>query len=100
MDMSHVKDERLPQTFRLNLRSRMRAAGINQTQLAALLDVSPSYVSHLLTGHRDPGLTTLSRLADALACRPSDLITEPVDGLQHAPILVSEFSGFSRQHTA
>jgi transcriptional regulator with XRE-family HTH domain len=100
MDMSHVKDERLPKAFRENLRNRMREAGVNQTRLATLLGVTPSYVSHLLTGRRDPGLATLSRLSEVLHCRPSDLLADPVDAMCSSPITFSEISAFSEHRTA
>lgn len=58
------------------MRRRMAKANWNQDDLAAAAGVGKSYISHLLSGHRNPSLQTLSMIADALGCTAADLLKE------------------------
>lgn len=42
--------------------------------LARVVGRPPSYLSQLENGHREPRLSTVNQLADALGCRPADLL--------------------------
>jgi transcriptional regulator with XRE-family HTH domain len=68
----------LQKTFVANMRAMLAERGINQSDLAQRLKVTPAYVSQLLSGHRTPHLETLEKLAKAMNCRASDLISEKV----------------------
>ena len=48
---------------------RMKAVGLNQTQLAEKLHVSKSYISQILKGKRNMTLESLVKLAEALEMR-------------------------------
>ena len=58
------------------VRDRMAELGLSQSDLARRLDVTPSYVSQMLSGHRRPGLDSLEDFAKALEMQPSDLVRE------------------------
>jgi len=49
--------------------------GWSQEELALKIKVSPSEISHNESGRRDPRLSTLERLAEALEVRCHDLIS-------------------------
>jgi transcriptional regulator with XRE-family HTH domain len=68
----------LQKTFVANLRAMLTENGLNQSDLAQRLGVTPAYVSQLLSGHRTPHLETLEKLAKAMNCQASDLISEKV----------------------
>lgn len=55
-----------------NVRKLMRAKGITAVQLASKVGVSPSMMSYILSGLRDPSLQTLIRMADELECATID----------------------------
>lgn len=67
----------LSELFRANVRNRLDAIGISQADLAKRLGVTRSFVSQMLSGHRRPGLDTLQTFADALDCKPADLLGAP-----------------------
>jgi transcriptional regulator with XRE-family HTH domain len=67
---------RLSNAFIRNVRERMAAQGLSQTDLAKRLKVTPSFVSQMLSGHRRPGLESLEDFAKALSCEAADLIAE------------------------
>jgi transcriptional regulator with XRE-family HTH domain len=49
------------------------ARGLTRSELAAILGVSEAWIYQLEEGWRNPSLTTLLRIADALECPLSDL---------------------------
>jgi len=53
----------------------MRAQGLTQSALAEKMGVSKQYISHLMTGHRNPGLDSLEKAATALGVEASWLIS-------------------------
>ena len=55
-----------------NVRKLMRAKGITAVQLASKVGVSPSMMSYILSGLRDPSLQTLIRMSDELECETID----------------------------
>jgi transcriptional regulator with XRE-family HTH domain len=70
--------EELAAAFRENVRARMTALGLSQSELADALGVTPSYVSQLLSGHRRPGLDGLGDMASVLKTDPTDLLHRKV----------------------
>jgi transcriptional regulator with XRE-family HTH domain len=60
-------------TFAERLRDRRRAAGLSQTELAGD-GISPSYVSLLEAGRRQPSPTVAALLATKLGCSTSELL--------------------------
>ena len=65
--------------FRHRVRTRMTQLGITQSQLAQQMGVTRQYISHLMTGHRNPGLDTLEKTANALDVPATWLISEDLD---------------------
>ena len=68
--------QRIYSAFVANVRERMDELCLSQSDLAELLDVTPSYVSQILGGHRRPGLDTLETFAAAMQMKPEDLIRQ------------------------
>ena len=69
-----AKADQLALAFGRVLRERRLAAGLSQEKLALEADVDRTFVSLLERGGRQPTLTTLWRLAEALGVMPSDLV--------------------------
>ena len=63
-----------PLVFGQRLRYLRRQAGLTLGQLGDAVGRSPSYLSQLENGHREPRLSTISQLADALGCSPAELL--------------------------
>ena len=68
---------RLAKAFRRNVRVRMGELGLTQEALADRLKVTASFVSQMLSGHRNPGLNSLEDFSKALEIHASELIREP-----------------------
>ncbi len=66
----------LAENFRQRVRIRMDSLGMSQGDLAKRLKVTQPHVWQLLTGHRDPGLTSLAAFAKALEVEPADLLRD------------------------
>src|SRR4028119_31385 len=60
--------------FGAHLRERRTARGMTQAQLADSARTSTPFISQLERGVTTPTLGMILRLADALECRPSELI--------------------------
>lgn len=58
------------------IRETRAAQGLSLEQLARLTGISAPALSLIETGKRDPRLTTLKRIADALRVSPATLITD------------------------
>ncbi|MFG6374792.1 MAG: helix-turn-helix transcriptional regulator [Desulfovibrio sp.] len=56
------------------LRQFRQAKELSQEELAALLDISPSYISRLESDLKKPSLEMIFRLAGALKVNPHELI--------------------------
>ena len=54
----------------------MVAMELSQSDLAKKLKVTPSFVSQMLSGHRNPGLESLAEFSKALGVQPADLLEE------------------------
>ncbi len=67
---------KLSNVFRRRVRERLDELGWSQQDLADELGIGKAYVSHLMTGHRNPGLETLESVAKVLAVDASWLISE------------------------
>lgn len=64
-----------PQPFLAAIIKLLRErANLTQEELALELDMSPSEISHLESGRRNPTLGTLQRLAGGLGVRCSQII--------------------------
>ena len=77
-----MQPQELNSLFRHNLRQRRIELGLTQAELAAKLGVDQAYISDLERGQRNPSLSRLAPLADALDTTPSVLISSAV--LAHA----------------
>lgn len=56
------------------LRRFRHEKGLSQEELAARLDISPSYISRMESDLKVPSLEMIFRLAEALEVEPSELI--------------------------
>jgi len=65
----------LVQIFGTILREIRTGKGISQEKLAEYCDLDRTYISLLERGQRQPTLTTIFRLAEALEISPSELIS-------------------------
>ncbi|HKT73460.1 MAG TPA: helix-turn-helix transcriptional regulator [Steroidobacteraceae bacterium] len=57
------------------LREQRRARGVSQETLALSADVDRTFVSQMERGIRQPTLTTLWKLSEALEVQPSTLVS-------------------------
>lgn len=67
---------RLLGTLAERVRERRKALGLTQEQLAELAGLSTNFLARMEMSGRTPSLATLTRIADALEVRVSDLLTE------------------------
>jgi transcriptional regulator with XRE-family HTH domain len=58
------------------VRSARSRAGISQSELAIETGIQQAQVSRLERGHHSPRLYTLKRVAAALGCTPSELLSD------------------------
>jgi transcriptional regulator with XRE-family HTH domain len=65
------KGNRIAGAFGRILREQRRTAGLSQEALALTAEVDRTFVSQMERGIRQPTLTTLWKLADALKVKPS-----------------------------
>ena len=56
------------------LRHFRQTKNMSQEELAALLEISPSYISRMESDLKKPSLEMIFRLADALAVAPHEII--------------------------
>lgn len=63
------------------IRTRRKALGLTQQELAELVELEPSYVSHIERGATKLGLPTLVNLANTLRVTVDDLLC---DSLMHS----------------
>ena len=59
------------------LREWREYRGIEQGQLAALVDLDPSHMSRIENGHVNYNQPRLEAFARALGCRPGDILNSP-----------------------
>jgi transcriptional regulator with XRE-family HTH domain len=60
--------------FGRNLRGRRLAAGWSQQEFSDRCELHPTEISRLENGHRNPRLSTIVKLADALGIASSELL--------------------------
>lgn len=80
------------ETFGSRLRRARLAAGLSQTALAGD-DLSPSYVSHLESGRRDPTPAVVALLAGRLGVAPTALAPDAAAGPRHDLLLAQAALG-------
>ncbi len=68
----------LYEIVRVNIKDLMAHRRINGVELAEKAGVTPGYVSHILTGYRNPGLEAVDRFAAALGVSPDYLLRSRV----------------------
>ncbi|HEX2070577.1 MAG TPA: helix-turn-helix transcriptional regulator [Thermoleophilaceae bacterium] len=61
-------------SFAENLRRRRKELGLSQEQLGARADIQMADISRYESGSRDPRVTTVARLADALEVPIGELL--------------------------
>jgi transcriptional regulator with XRE-family HTH domain len=66
-------------SFAGNLRSRRKELGLSQEQLGARASIQMADISRYESGSRDPRLSTVARLADALDLPIGDLLAAQGD---------------------
>lgn len=66
-------------SFATNLRRRRKELGLSQEQLGARADIQMADISRYETGSRDPRVSTVARLAEALDTPIGDLLAETLD---------------------
>ena len=71
-------DPVLAKAFGQILRARREKSGLTQAVLAERIQSSPSYIQYLEYGQNQPSLTTLVRLAEALAAEPGEFLQDAV----------------------
>jgi transcriptional regulator with XRE-family HTH domain len=56
------------------IRHARKEIGLSQEALAELCDLDRTYISGIERGHRNPSLTNILKIAQALDARPADLL--------------------------
>ena len=73
-DVCRMPPENIAAIFGKVLREQRNARGISQEALALSADVDRTFVSQMERGIRQPTLTTLCKLSEALEIQPSTLV--------------------------
>ena len=71
-----LMDERLAKRFGTVLRRQRLDSGLSQEELAFETDLHRTYISLLERGVRQPSLSTIFVLAEAMGCDPERLVKE------------------------
>jgi len=58
------------------IRARRQALAMTQSQLAERASIKREYVSEIENGARNPTLIVLTKIAEALGCKPSELLDD------------------------
>lgn len=58
---------------------RRKKLGITQDELAGLAEIDRSFLSEIENGHKNPSITTLVKIAEALDTKVSALLEESND---------------------
>lgn len=64
----------LARRFGLNVRRVRKEAGLSQETLADLVGIARSYMSDIEVGRRNPSLSVVERIAEALGVTPLSLL--------------------------
>ena len=86
------KDAVSPRVKKLmaRLRDQREAAGLTQALVAERADINASYVGLLERGEREPSLTTLLGLCDAVELSPVDLFSNTAPASRQEPREVTQ----------
>lgn len=71
-----MNPKELDPAFQRNLRAIRAARHLSQAALAAKLGVSSPQINHWESGRNSPTLSTVTKLCEALDCKPEDLLGE------------------------
>lgn len=74
----------IQRAFGAEVRKHRASRGLSQEQLALEAGVDRTFVSQIERGIRQPSLTTIWKLADALKVSPSTLLSRTEKGLASA----------------
>lgn len=79
-------------SFAENLRRRRKELGLSQEQLGARANIQMADISRYESGSRDPRITTIARLAQALEVPIAELLAVPPRGFEgrDAPLARAE----------
>lgn len=91
-----VQHAEIVQRFSRALRTRRLAAGMTQAELARRSHVTTSYITRLERATSAPGIDLVAKLAQALGCTVSDLLTE-ADPPDHTAVLQDQVRRLSEQ---
>jgi len=61
-------------TFCERIRARRKSLKLTQADIASRLKITPPSYSQIETGNSSPSLDTVSRVAEALGCKPIELL--------------------------
>jgi len=71
-----------PEAFGTVLRQYREAKDLSQEDLSYASDLDRTFVSRLESGKRQPTISTIFKLADALGVSPSEMVSRVQDELQ------------------
>ena len=71
-----LKEEQIIRKFGLLLKEYREASGLSQEKLAHAIESHSTHISRLENGHKQPTLTTIYKLAQALNINPEIFIRE------------------------
>ena len=69
-------DRRLYENFVGNVTVILEQRGLSRADLARQMGVTPSFVTQILNGTREPGLGVIERVAASLGVAPAHLLRE------------------------
>ena len=75
-------DHRIAEAFGQVLRAEREEAGLSQEKLAFESGIDRTFVSMLERGVRQPSLTTIFHICEALGVAPDDVVTKTSQRLQ------------------
>ena len=67
----------------MRLKELRESHGLTLTELAYLIGVTPSYISKLERGTRNPSLRVLQKLADLFGCTIDEIVEPTKGGHEH-----------------
>lgn len=74
--MRGTSDEQALKRLGLAVFERRTERGLRQVDVAKLCGIDRAFISYIEHGRRNPSLTTLTRIAEVLGCRASDLLRD------------------------
>ncbi len=70
-----MKPEQLERVFRVNMRKRRLELELTQEQVAEAANMPQPHISALERGNMSPTISSIAKLAEALHCPPSALLS-------------------------